>query len=76
MEELMKIPAEHKCVTEELLVASGFKRPAPDKIFPEVKRRGVSVLAPASNAIDLVLRKNLFEEPTLEELVKIVATNV
>ena len=57
------------------LVTNQLQRPAPDKVFREVKKGGGAVLIPASNAIGIVLRCNLTKEPTLDELEKLLKNN-
>ena len=48
---------------------NGLLRSDPDKVFRKVKsKNGERVLIPASNALDLVIRLNLKQEPTTEEL--------
>ena len=55
-----------------LLTQSKVHRPTPDKVFREVKEGRSFVLIPASDAIGIVLRNNLTEEPTLDELEKLL----
>jgi hypothetical protein len=54
------------------LLNSNLKRPTPDKVFRKVERNGQFVLIPASNAIGIVLRHRLTEEPTFDELEKLL----
>jgi hypothetical protein len=62
-------------IPSHLVKAKKLKRPTPDKVFREVKQSGVFVLIPASNAIGIVLRHNLTEEPSLTELEKLLKNN-
>ena len=63
-------------IPSHLVKAKKLKRPTPDKVFREVMDRdGVFVLIPASNAIGIVLRHNLTEEPTVDELEELLKIN-
>jgi hypothetical protein len=68
----VKLFQETSIFTKSTLVTNKLQRPTPDKIFREVKQGRVSVLIPASNAIGIVLRHNLTEEPSLDELEKLL----
>jgi len=56
----------------DILPDKNLNRPTPDKVFREVKRDGVFVLIPASNAIGIVLKHSLAKEPTLNELEELI----
>jgi hypothetical protein len=73
--KLMKLFQETSIFTKSTLVTNKLQRPAPDKVFREVKKGRISVLIPASNAIGIVIRYNLTEEPTLDELEKLLKKN-
>jgi hypothetical protein len=62
-------------IPSHLVKAKKLKRPTPDEVFREVEQSGVFVLIPASNAIGIVLRHNLTEEPSLTELEKLLKNN-
>ena len=67
--EIIKLfDTEKMSILYDALVDENLKRPTPDKVFREVERKGVAVLIPASNAIGIVLRHNITEEPSLTEL--------
>ena len=69
MKEIIKLfDAGKMFILCDTLVEKNLKRLTPDKVFREVKQSGVFVLIPASNAIGIVLRHNLTEEPSLTEL--------
>ena len=68
--KLMKLFQETSIFTKSTLVTNKLPRPTPDKVFREVKQNGVLVLAPASNAIGIVLQHGLSKEPYLNELEK------
>ncbi len=74
--KLMELFAQSAVLTKSTLVANGIKRPTPDKIFREVKAGRSFVLVPASNAIGIVLRHNLIEEPYLDELEELLKSEV
>ncbi len=74
--KLMKMFQETSIFTKSILVTNKLQRPAPDKVFREVKQGRVSVLIPASNAIGIVLRHHLTEEPSLDELKKLLKNKV
>jgi hypothetical protein len=63
-------------IPSHLLKDKKLKRPTPDKVFREVKQGRVFVLVPASNAIGIVLRRSLTEEPTLDELEELIKRNM
>jgi len=50
-----------------------WKRPTPDKVLRKVKEDGKWVLVPSTNAIGIVLRHQITEEPTLEKLMDLVS---
>jgi hypothetical protein len=76
MEEIIKLFDKEKMwIQSTTLTDKKLERPTPDKVFREVKQSGVSVLIPASNAIGIVLRHNLTEEPSLTELEKLLKNN-
>ena len=50
-----------------------WKRPTHDKVLREIKKDGKSVLVPSTNAVGIVLRHQLTEEPTIEKLVELVS---
>jgi len=56
----------------EQLTTKKLISPTPGKVFHKIKKDKVSMLVPASNAIGIVLRHHLSEEPTLETLAKLV----
>jgi hypothetical protein len=73
MKEIIKLfNGEKMPILCDTLVDKNLKRPTPDKIFREVKQARVFVLIPASNAIGIVLRHNITEEPSLNDLEKLL----
>ena len=73
MEEIIKLFDKEKMwILGMTLTDKKLDRPSPDKVFREVKRDGVFVLIPASNAIGIVLRHGLSEEPSLNDLEKLL----
>ena len=73
MEEIIKLFDKDKnCILSHLVNAKKLKRPTLDKVFREVKQGRVFVLIPASNAIGIVLRHEITEEPSLYELEELV----
>jgi hypothetical protein len=69
MKEIINLFDKNKLsILCDTLVDKNLKRPTPDKVFREVKQGRVFVLIPASNAIGIVLRHNVTEEPSLTEL--------
>ncbi len=77
MKEIIKLfDAEKMSILCDTLVDKNLKRPTPDKVFREVKEDGVFVLIPASNAIGIVLRNNITEEPSLTELEKLLTNKL
>jgi hypothetical protein len=72
IEKLMNLFQETSIFTKSTLVTNHLQRPTPDKVFREVKLGRVFVLIPASNAIGIVLRHNITEEPSLNELEKLL----
>jgi hypothetical protein len=77
MKEIIKLfSAEKMSILCDTLLDKNLKRPTPDKVFREVKQGRVFVLIPASNAIGLVLRHNITEEPFLTELEKLLKNKV
>ena len=69
MEEIIKLFDKEKMwIQSTTLTDKKLERPTPDKVFREVKQGRVFVLIPASNAIGIVLRHNITEEPSLTEL--------
>ena len=73
---LTKLYGETKVFMKSTLVAHGLKRPSPDKVFLEVKKDGIPVLIPDSNAIGIVLQHNITKEPSLNELEDLLQTKV
>ena len=74
--ELVKLFQETSVFTESTLLH--LERPSPDNVFREVKQDGVHVLIPARNAIGIVLKYSLRQEPSLpelEELIKPISRN-
>ena len=68
MTEIIKLfDKEKNLILFDSLAAKNLKRPSPDKVFRQVGRDG-KYLVPASDAIGIVLRYSLSEEPSLEEL--------
>ena len=59
-------------IVSESLVPEKLSRPEPDKVLMEVKKDGVLVLVPATNAIGIVLRFGLTADPKLEDLESMV----
>ena len=77
MSEIIKLfDKENNCILKKTLNQRKLERPSPDKVFREVKKNGVSVLIPASNAIGIVLKHGIEEEPSLSELEELVKSNV
>jgi len=73
MEKIMKLLDNNtNSIRSRLLTQNKLERPTPDKVFREVKQNRISVLIPASNAIGIVLRHNLSEEPSLDELEELI----
>jgi len=73
MDEIIKLFDKDKnCILAHTLTDNKLERPTPDKVFREVKRDGVFVLIPASNAIGIVLRHGVAKEPSLDELEELV----
>jgi hypothetical protein len=72
IEKLMNLFQETSIFTKSILVTNHLQRPTPDKVFREVKLGRVFVLIPASNAIGIVLRHKITEEPSLNELEKLL----
>jgi hypothetical protein len=69
MKEIIKLfNGEKISILCDTLVDKNLKRPTPDKLFGEVKQGRVFVIIPASNAIGIVLRHNITEEHSLNEL--------
>ena len=66
--KLVKLFQETSIFKKSTLVTNMLQRSAPDKVFREVERDGVFVLIPASKAIGIVLRHNITEEPSLNDL--------
>jgi hypothetical protein len=73
---LMTLFQETSIFTKSTLVTNKLQRPTPDKVFREVEQDGISVLIPASNAIEIVLRHNLSKKPSLDELEKLLKNKV
>ncbi|KAJ3118663.1 hypothetical protein HDU96_010647 [Phlyctochytrium bullatum] len=73
MKEIINLFDKNKLsILCDALVDKNLQRPTPDKVFREVKQGRVFVLIPASNAIGIVLRHNITEEPSLTELEKLL----
>ena len=77
MEEIIKLFDKEKAwIRSDTLTDKKLERPTPDKVFREVKRDGISVLIPASNAIGIVLRHSLTKQPSLIELEMLLKNKV
>ena len=73
MKEIINLFDKHRLwIRSDMLVDKDLNRPTPDKIFREVERNGVFVLIPASNAIGIVLRHGLTDEPSLNQLEELI----
>lgn len=71
--EIIKLFDKKKnCLPVHLLKEKGLIRPTPDHIFRKASKNGKWALIPASNAIGIVLRHNLCERPTLQQLEELV----
>ncbi len=77
MKEILSLFDKEKLlIICDTLVNKNLKRPTPDKVFREVKRDGIAVLIPASNAIGIVLRHSLTKQPSLIELEMLLKNKV
>jgi hypothetical protein len=74
--QMVKLFQEKSMLTMSTLLENNLVRPIPDKVFREVEQNGVPVLIPDSNAIGIVLRHHLTEEPSLDELEKLLKKTV
>ena len=72
MDEIVEVYKEEKGISLQMLEAKKFVRPAPDKVFRKIKKDGVFLLVPASNALTIVLLNNLKKEPSLTKLIELV----
>lgn len=70
--KVMSLFRETKVFRESTLVANKLQRPAPDKVFRNVGQGKVKFLIPASNAIGIVLRHNLTDDLSLNQLEELV----
>ena len=44
----------------------------PDRVLRQVKKNGMYVLVPVSNALDIVIRHRLWRAPSIEELKQLI----
>jgi hypothetical protein len=73
IDQILELVDEDFRIPASELVPRKLKRPTPDKVLREVKVEGKWVLVPSTNAIGIVLRHQLTEEPTVEKLVALVS---
>ncbi|KAI3649950.1 hypothetical protein MP228_005582 [Amoeboaphelidium protococcarum] len=77
MDEIFKLfDKGKKWIFSDTLTDKKLQRPTPDKVFREVKRDGILVLVPASNAIGIVLQHGLTREPSVNELEELVTSSM